>query len=130
MARILVIDDDEHVRDILSRMLTRRGYEVLLADNGLDGIQTYRRQHANGQPIDLVVTDILMPEKEGLETILELRQEFREVKIIVISGGGSFGEPGNLLHAARAFGARYSFQKPIPKDDFLAAVKELLEPTE
>ena len=128
MARVLVMDDDENVRDILRRMLGRKGYEVLLAGNGDEGIRIFHQQLAGGQPVDLVVTDILMPEKEGLETILELRQEFPEVKIIVISGGGSLGEPGNILHAARKLGARYSFRKPIPRDELLAAVEELIGP--
>ncbi len=128
MARILVIDDDFHVQDILRRMLSRQGYDILVAANGNEGIRIFRQQLADQQPVDLVVTDILMPEKEGLETILELRREFQDVKIIVISGGGAFGEPGNILHAARTFGARYSFQKPIPRDELLAAVEDLIGP--
>ncbi len=126
MPRILVIDDDENVQDILSRMLTKRGYEVLVANNGNEGIQRFRQESNLDNPVDLVVTDLLMPEKEGLETILELRREFAGIKIIVMSGGGGFGEPGNMLHAARKLGAQYSFQKPIPRSDFLAAVKTLV----
>lgn len=126
MPRILVIDDDENVRDILQRLLSRKGYEVLVAADGVQGIRAFRQQVAEERPVDVVITDILMPEKEGLETILELRREFQDVKIIVISGGGSFGEPGNLLHAARTFGARYSFQKPIPRDELLAAIRDLV----
>ncbi|MEM7583605.1 MAG: response regulator [Acidobacteriota bacterium] len=130
MPRILVIDDDENVQDILSRVLTKRGYEVLIANNGAEGIHRFRQQASQEQPADLVVTDLLMPEKEGLETILELRREFPDVKIIVISGGGGFGEPGNMLHAARKLGASYSFQKPIPREDFLAAVQTLVGPAD
>lgn len=125
MSRILVIDDDPHVRDILRRMLERQGYEVLAAANGREGIRLFRNQVP-----DLVVTDILMPEKEGLETIRELRQESPDVKIIVVSGGGDLGEPSSILYMARQFGARYSFQKPIPRDKFLAAVRELAGPGE
>ncbi|MEM7350626.1 MAG: response regulator [Acidobacteriota bacterium] len=128
MPRILAIDDDENVRDILRRMLSRRGYDVLLADNGKEGIRIFRQQAEQGDPIDLVVTDILMPEKEGLETIRELRQGFPQVKIIVMSGGGGLGEPGNILNAARKLGASYSFQKPIARDDFLATVRQLVGP--
>ncbi len=128
MPRILVIDDDENVQDILSRILAKRGYEVLVADNGNQGIQLFQKAAAGKTPVDLVVTDLLMPEKEGLETILELRREFPDIKIIVMSGGGGFGEPGNILHAARKLGAKYSFQKPIPRDDFLAAVNTLIGP--
>lgn len=128
MARILVIDDDANVRDILRRMLSNQGYDVLVAADGNEGIWIFRRQLADEQPVDLVVTDILMPEKEGLETILELRRELPDVKIIVISGGGSFGEPGNLLHAARTFGAHYSFRKPIPREKLVAAVEDLIGP--
>ncbi len=128
MARILVIDDDAYVLDILRRMLARQHYDVLVAANGNEGLRIFRQQLADERPVDLVVTDILMPEKEGLETILELRREFPDVKIIVISGGGSFGDPGTLLHAARTFGAQYSFQKPIRRGKLLAAVEDLIGP--
>jgi DNA-binding response OmpR family regulator len=121
MPRILVIDDDENVRDILRRMLTRQGYEVEEAENGERGLRLYRERRA-----DLVITDIVMPEKEGLETIMEMRQEDPEALIIVVSGGGERGSVGDYLFAAREFGARYTFEKPIPKDELLAAVRELV----
>ena len=125
MPRILVIDDDASVRDILHRVLTGRGYEVSAATDGAEGIRHFREHGA-----DLVVTDLLMPGKEGLETIRELRREFPDVKIIVMSGGGGLGDPSTILLTARTFGASYSFQKPIPRDDFLAAVRELVGPSE
>lgn len=123
MPRILVIDDDENTRDILRRMLTRRGYEVLEAENGFEGIRCFQEEGA-----DLVVTDVLMPEKEGLETIQELREEFPSLKIIVMSGGGKLGNAGDFLMIAKIFGAAYSFQKPIPREKFLGAVEALIGP--
>ncbi len=125
MPRILVIDDDPNVRDILRRMLGRAGYDVLTASNGKAGVQLFRDQGA-----DVVITDIVMPEQEGLETIRELRGEYPEVKIIVVSGGGGLGEPSSYLYMAKMFGARYTLQKPIPRGELLAAVRELAGPGE
>lgn len=123
MPNILVIDDDPNVRDILRRMLGRAGYQVRTADNGKRGVELFRKTGA-----DLVVTDIVMPEQEGLETIRELHREFPRLEIIVISGGGGLGEPGSYLRMGEMFGARYSFQKPIPRDELLAAIRELIGP--
>ena len=82
MSRILIIEDDEHVRGMLRKMLERIGYDVFDAPDGKEGLDFYRNT-----PVDLVITDILMPEKEGIQTIMELRREFPDVKIIAISGG-------------------------------------------
>ncbi len=82
MVRILLIDDDDDFRSMLRMALEQDGYVVEEARNGLEGSQRQRTE-----PVDLVITDILMPEQEGLETIQALRQEFPEIKIIAISGG-------------------------------------------
>ena len=119
MPSILVIDDDPNVRDILQRMLGRAGYDVTTAINGKEGIRLFRAEGA-----DVVITDIVMPEKEGLETIRELLEEFPDIKIIVMSGGGGLGEPSSYLSIAKMLGARLSFRKPIPRAELLAAVNE------
>jgi DNA-binding response OmpR family regulator len=92
MSRILVIDDDEQIRGMLRQVLGCEGYEVVEASNGKDGMALFR-----AAPADLVISDILMPEQEGLQTIRELRREFPTVKIITISGGGPGGSMNFLI---------------------------------
>lgn len=122
MKRILVIDDDDHVRSMIRYILERTGYEVVEAEDGEVGTRLYRTQ-----PCDLIITDIFMPEKEGLETIRELVRDFPEVKIIAISGGGMTGAL-SYLALARSFGALRTIAKPFDRHELLAAVGELLGP--
>ena len=124
MPRVLVVDDDEDVREMLRQMLERQGYEVTTAADGKEGIARYREAL-----VDLIVLDIVMPEKEGLETIMELRRDSPEVKIIAISGGGRIG-PQSYVEVARALGAQRAFTKPLDRKEFLAAVGELAGPAE
>ncbi len=119
MTRILVIDDDGQVRSMLSRRLKNAGYEVDDAPNGLIGIERVRQG-----AFDVVIADLYMPEKEGIETIIELRRDYPDEKIIAISGGHSF-DTGYGLTVAKKLGARYAFEKPVPWDDMLHAVQEL-----
>ena len=121
MARILVIDDDEQVLDMLYESLTREGYDVLRASNGEQGLRRYRQE-----PVDLIITDIIMPEKEGIETIIELRQDFPDVKIIAMSGGGRIGT-NDYFHLAKIFGVQRTFTKPVAREQLLDAITELLE---
>ncbi len=120
MARVLVADDDEQVRSVLSRMLLRAGHEVLLAEDGFQASELYREKRA-----DVVILDLYMPEKEGLETLLELRTEFPEIKIIVISGGGGAFKLDPLRTAER-LGAVKTLTKPIWSADLVAALDEAL----
>jgi DNA-binding response OmpR family regulator len=121
MARILVIDDDEQVLDMLYESLTREGYDVLRASNGEQGMRLYREE-----PVDLIITDLIMPEKEGIETIIELRQDFPDVKIIAISGGGRTGTK-DYLHMAKIFGVQRTFTKPVAREQLLDAIRELIK---
>lgn len=127
MKRILVIEDDAAHRRMLKTGLEEVGYEVVEAQNGKVGLRLYHQQ-----PCDVVITDIFMPEKEGLETILELKRQFPAVKIIAISGGGfrgSYaGRPGadNVLEAAKEFGADHILYKPVKIERLLVMVEELL----
>lgn len=118
--RILVIDDDEQMRVLLRQVMEWSGYSVDDADNGRKGMQIQRRH-----PADLVITDLIMPEQEGLETISLLKKEFPEVKIVAISGGGRIG-PEAYLPAARELGADLVFSKPFDVKEFVSAVRELL----
>lgn len=120
MPRILVIDDDDLIRVMLTQMLEDAGYAVAVAQNGDEGIKLFREQ-----PADLIITDIIMPEKEGWETIVELRRDYPRVKIIAISGGGRIG-PYSYLMVAKRFGAERVFTKPLKKEELLKAVRELL----
>ncbi len=120
--RILVIDDDNDVRQMICKMIISEGYEVLEASNGKEGMDIIR----SGEEIDLVVTDLIMPEKEGLETIRELRQDFSHIKIIAISGGGKI-EALNYLPIAKGLGADLAFSKPFIKQDLIDALNKLLK---
>ena len=119
VALILIIDDDDQLRGMLREMLEHAGYEVTDASNGKEGIRLYREN-----PADLVITDLIMPEKEGIETIMDLRQEFPEVKIIAMSGGGRV-EPDSYLHMARGLGALCTLTKPLDRNALLRTVREL-----
>jgi YesN/AraC family two-component response regulator len=106
---------------MFGQILRREGYEVVEALNGKAGLKLYREN-----PTDLIITDLIMPEKEGLETIMELRRDFPDVKIIAISGGGKIdGE--EYLFMAQKFGVQRTFAKPVARADLLKAVRELLD---
>ena len=119
-ARILIIDDEEQIREMLGQMLTREGYEVVAADNGKEGMKVCREQE-----VDLIITDIIMPEKDGIEMILELRHDFPHLKVIAISGGGRLG-PDGYLEMAQKLGAHRTFFKPFNRKEILDAVQDLL----
>ena len=121
MARIIVIDDDVQIRVLLKEILQQEGYEVVDAPDGLEGVRLYREN-----PADLVITDIIMPEKGGLEIIRELRTDFPEVKIMAISGGGRIG-PEPYLQIAERLGAKSILTKPIERDELIGAVREALK---
>ena len=119
MATILIIDDEEVVRVLLRSALEEAGYEVTEAANGRQGLDLYRRK-----PVDLVITDIVMPELNGLDMLLELTREFLHAKVIAISGAGG-GK--NVLDVAKLLGARQTFQKPFSLPHLLGAVRYELE---
>ena len=118
--RILIIDDEVQIREMLGQMLSREGYDVINAPDGKVGMKICREQH-----VDLIITDIIMPEKDGIEMILELRHVFPDLKVIAISGGGRLG-PDGYLEMAQKLGAHRTFFKPFNRKEILEAVKELL----
>ena len=120
MARILVVDDEEQVRLLLRQVLERSGYQVIVASNGKAALELVREDI-----VDLVITDLVMPEKEGIEIITELKKEFPEVKIIAMSGGGRVG-PEQYLHMSKLLGAMRTFTKPIDRKELLTAVEGIL----
>jgi len=115
VATILVIDDQKPIRALLRLVLEGAGHDVLDASNGRLGLELYQQRSA-----DLIITDILMPEMNGLELMLELTRNFLNVKVIAMSGGPE-GEGG--LTAAKLLGARQTFQKPLDMEELLSAVR-------
>jgi CheY-like chemotaxis protein len=119
MPRILIIDDDDGLRHMLVLMLERSGYEVVDAGDGREGLAKLQQQS-----FDLVVTDLIMPEQEGLETIMSIRRDYPSMKIVAMSGGSRMS-PFDFLPAAKGLGAAATLKKPFGRDEFLATVKQL-----
>jgi len=117
MAEILIIDDDPPMRRLLARVLNGAGHTVHEATNGRAGIELFRRV----QPL-LVITDLVMPDMEGIEMIRDLRREAPTIPILAISGGG----PPVYLRAATALGATAALAKPFAADELLSTVSDLL----
>ncbi|RMH80831.1 MAG: response regulator [Calditrichaeota bacterium] len=122
MARILVVDDDAQIRLMLERMLSRHGFEVLVAEDGAEALKT-----AIQNPVDVILMDIIMPEKEGIETIVEMRKKFPRVKIIAMSGGSPYLGADTNLTIARRVGADQILRKPFQQVELLGAIREVLQ---
>lgn len=120
VARVLIIEDDNEVREFLESLLERAGYGTITAVNGKEGVEIFR-----STPLDLVITDIIMPEKDGIEAIMDMKRANPALKVIAISGGGR-AEPENYLHSARLLGADRTIKKPFTNEDILEAVRTLL----
>lgn len=120
MARILIIDDNDQVRLSLRMALEDADYSVEEAADGVAGLRLFHQK-----PVDLIITDLIMPEKEGLETILDLKKDSPETKIIAISGDCN-ADPDSYLFTAKAMGASRTFKKPINLAELLDAIEELL----
>lgn len=121
MARILVVDDEEDFRRIVSRMLTAAGHQVEEAADGRQAIEAYR-----ARPVDLVLADLYMPDIDGVEAIIRLRHEFPDVRIIAVSGGGHLGKE-DVLKIAAGIGAQATMAKPLVKKTLLKAVEKVLK---
>jgi DNA-binding response OmpR family regulator len=121
MARILIIDDDDQVRKMLRLTLNAAGFDVVEAQDGKIAMKLFHQDPL----IDLVITDLIMPEKEGIETIIELRRDFPKVPIIAISGGGRI-DPNDYLVLAKKLGAKITLEKPFCRKDIIDAVNELI----
>jgi YesN/AraC family two-component response regulator len=120
MARILLIDDDDSVRNVLRLILNQFGHLVIEARNGREGMELFMDANA-----DLVITDIVMPEKEGLEVLMEMRKMSPAMKIIAISGGGRVN-PTDYLRMAGFLGAAKVLAKPISSEALIGAINEVL----
>jgi len=120
MPTILLVDDDEMLRPMLRLVLERAGYIVREARDGNDAMRQFTENQS-----DLVVTDLIMPDKEGLALILEMRRINRKLKIIAMSGGGR-GSSKDYLEVARKFGATEVLNKPFSNRELLDAVNHVL----
>lgn len=119
MASILIVDDEAPIRALLRRILEEDGHQVREAANGQLGLTLYREA-----PADLVITDILMPERDGMEVTLALTQEFLDAKVIAMTGASG---DQNFLNVARLFGARQVIQKPFTVQAVRRLVRFTLE---
>jgi len=129
VTKVIFIDDEEDIRITLKEVFRRAGFEVEVASNGNEGMNLLREHGA-----DLVVTDIIMPGRDGVETARSIRAEFPKTKIIVMSGGGnaaSIGyEPAAItttayLASAAAIGADFTLTKPFDREELIKAAKKL-----
>ncbi|OEU44916.1 MAG: hypothetical protein BBJ60_11980 [Desulfobacterales bacterium S7086C20] len=118
--KVVVIDDNAEIRHVIELKLRTHGYKVITAANGKEGLNLIKSK----QP-DVVITDIVMPEKEGIEVITEVRRDFPNVKIIAMSGGGLIG-PHEYLSWTKMMGVQRTFTKPFAINEILEAVNELV----
>jgi YesN/AraC family two-component response regulator len=122
MANILLVEDEALVADALSRAIRSKGHTCVTASNGIDGIKRYSETN-----FDLVITDIIMPDKEGIELILEMRRKTPEARIIAISGGGRSQRDVEFLNMAEKLGAMASIRKPIRLGELFSVLDRCLQ---
>ncbi len=120
MARILLIEDDEMLRLCLRDLLVIDGHEVMEAGDGQEGLDKFR-----AEPTDVVVTDLVMPKRDGLGLIVEMLQDCPQTKIIAFSGGGKIGKE-HLLDVAKSYGAACTLMKPFAPQELLDALANCL----
>jgi CheY-like chemotaxis protein len=121
MSVILIIEDDKELREMLKTALTRKDYTVLEAENGKEALINFKPGVT-----DLVVTDLIMPEEDGLKVIMKIREKKQGIKVIAISGGGKAG-PGSYLNLAKALGADAIYSKPFSINDLILKIEDLLK---
>jgi len=131
MAKIIVIDDEEDIRVVLKQVLERAGYDVSVAESGKEGLKLMEEEGA-----DLVITDVIMPGMDGVSLTREIREKFRDTRILVISGGGNVApksyEPGAIsttafLSSAKNAGADQTMTKPFDRQELMKIISELLD---
>ena len=120
MKRILIIDDDENIRTVYQRYLSIQGYTVDCAANGKEGLRLLE-----AEPPDLVITDIMMPETDGLEVVLAMRMTHPDTPVFAISGG-MHSIPMDFLPMVKKFGAAKVFYKPVELNKLVEAIREAL----
>jgi CheY-like chemotaxis protein len=121
MPSILIIDDDDSLRDALRRTLHKEGYTIMGASEGGRGLKQLA-----GQSVDLILLDMFMPDKDGIETIIDLRRTHPEIPIIAMSGG-AFRGMVDVLHVAKQLGVRRTLAKPFTREQLLEAVEQVVK---
>jgi len=119
--KILVVDDEKELLKAFKIQLEQNGYEVLTAGDGVEGLNVAEKENP-----DLVITDVIMPEKDGAEFIFDLQRRFPRIKLIVMSGGGDYSAQVYLKPVTLYSKVKYAFEKPIDMDEMLKAIKKLL----
>ena len=118
MATILIVDDNDTLRGFLRRIVEKAGHRPVVACNGREAIE-----HVEREPVDLVISDIFMPETDGLELLRDLKKRRPGLHVIAVSGGGEYGDM-DILQAARLCGAFRIFTKPFPTEEMISAIRE------
>lgn len=121
MVKVLIVDDDELFRTMLEEMLRRDGYQVTIACNGAEALVAIARDRPQ-----LVITDILMPEKDGIELVMELAQADQQIPIIAVSGGRRAISQEFNLESARLLGVQATLPKPFTRESLRAAIAQAL----
>ena len=121
MKSVLVVDDEPGMREMVKQLLLNEGYHVLEASNGKHAMEFLKNE-----TLELVITDIIMEEMDGVEIILEIRENYPDVKIIAMSGGNKISSE-DYLESASELGTDRIFTKPFALSDMLNAIKELIE---
>lgn len=121
MAKIMIVDDEDPVRAMLKEMLNMLDHEISEATNGREAIEKYCNQ-----PVDLIITDLVMPDKSGIDLIMELKEEFPDVRVLAISGGGGITGRFDYLPIAQLLGADFILKKPFQMKELCNKVESLL----
>jgi len=121
MLKILVVDDEESVREMVSGMIASSGYDVVVAENGVQAMVA-----CDDTEIDLIITDIVMPEKNGIDFIMDVRKKYPDIPIIAISGGGGITGRYDYLEIATLIGAHNVLKKPFSLHELRVAVTSAL----
>ena len=122
MAKILVVEDDSIVADMLKQMLERESHDVTVSENGKQALKILQEE----QFPDLIITDVVMPEKDGIEFVRSVRRQNKQIKIIAISGGGRYLDPDYVLQTIKLFGVDIVLSKPLDRQNVLESIDRLL----
>lgn len=122
MMKVLVVDDELVVREMMMEMIKPAGYEVIEATNGKDAFEVCNNEH-----VDLIITDIVMPEKNGIDLIMNVKKEFPDIPVIAVSGGGGITGRYDYLEIAKLVGAKNIIRKPFETHELRTAVSEAIE---
>ncbi len=121
MKKILVVDDDDLIRDLIYEILEPNGFQVILADNGNKALAIL-----DSEEVDLIITDIIMPDKEGIETIIDIKKKLPKAKIIAMSGGGQL-DANSYLNIAKRLGVKATISKPFDPAKLLQTIQQVLD---